>query len=59
MTGPSAVGSEKGMPSSMRSAPFAAMARTAAAVVSRSGSPQVMKGMNALPWSKALAMIYS
>ena len=30
ITGPSAVGSEKGMPSSTRSAPAAAMARTAA-----------------------------
>lgn len=39
----------------MRSAPFCAAARTAAAVVSRSGSPQVRKAMNALPWSNALA----
>ena len=57
MTGPSAVGSEKGMPSSIRSAPLAAAARTAAAVVSRSGSPQVKKAINALPWSKAVLML--
>src|SRR5699024_10327068 len=53
ITGPSAVGSEKGMPSSIRSAPLAAIARTVAAVVSRSGSPQVRKGMKAFPWAKA------
>ena len=53
ITGPSAVGSEKGIPSSIRSAPFSAAARTIFAVVSRSGSPQVMNGMNALPFLKA------
>ncbi len=48
MTGPSAMGSENGIPSSIRSAPAAAMARTSFSVVSMSGSPQVTKGMNAL-----------
>ena len=49
MTGPSAVGSEKGIPSSMRSAPFLTASLMIFPVVSRSGSPQVMNGMNALP----------
>ena len=57
ITGPSAVGSEKGMPSSIRSAPPFTAARTQAAVVARSGSPQVMKATNALPWSKALLIL--
>ena len=49
ITGPSAVGSEKGMPNSIRSAPPFTAARTQAAVVSKFGSPQVMKATNALP----------
>ena len=40
-----AVGSEKGMFSSMREAPFLTASRTAAAVVSKSGSPQMKKGI--------------
>ena len=56
MTGPSAMGSEKGMPSSMRSAPACAMASTSCSVVSKSGSPQVTKGTNALPPSNAPRM---
>ena len=57
MTEPSAVGSENGMPSSMRSAPFSAAARTALAVVSRSGSPQVIKAIKAFPFSNAFLML--
>ena len=47
ITGPSAVGSEKGMPSSIRSAPASTMATTASSVTSSVGSPQVMNGMKA------------
>ena len=57
ITGPSAVGSEKGIPSSIRSAPFAAISITAFFVVSRSGSPQVIKAMNAFPFSNAFLML--
>ena len=57
ITGPSAVGSEKGIPSSIRSAPALTASLTTSLVVSRSGSPQVMKGMNALPFSNALAVL--
>ena len=53
ITGPSAVGSEKGIPSSMISAPATAIALTIASVVSRSGSPQVTKGIKALPFANA------
>ena len=49
ITGPSAVGSENGIPSSIRSAPASAIAHTSFSVVSRSGSPQVKNGINALP----------
>ncbi len=49
ITGPSAVGSEKGMPSSIRSAPFLTISFTAFLVVSRSGSPQVMNAMKTFP----------
>ena len=38
-------------------APFAAMARTAAAVISRSGSPQVINGINAFPRANACAIL--
>src|ERR671914_679319 len=47
MVGPSAVGSEKGMPSSMQSAPPASRVRMILSVVWRSGSPAVIKGMSA------------
>ena len=57
MTGPSAVGSEKGMPSSISDAPALTISTTHFAVVSRSGSPHVIKGMNALPFSNALAIL--
>ncbi len=48
ITGPSAMGSEKGTPSSMRSAPAATMACIKGTVVARSGSPAVTKGMRAV-----------
>ena len=57
MTGPSAVGSEKGMPSSMRSAPASAIAQASSSVTARLGSPQVMNGIKALPFSKARLML--
>ena len=57
MTGPSAVGSEKGIPSSIKSAPAAAIAFTTFAVVSKSGSPQVINGIKALPFSKAFEIL--
>lgn len=47
ITGPSAIGSENGMPSSTRSAPSSAMATTSSSVVPRSGSPTVTNGMKA------------
>ena len=46
ITGPSAVGSENGIPSSIRSAPFATASLTIFAVVSKFGSPQVINGIN-------------
>ena len=46
MTGPSAMGSLKGIPSSTNVAPASSMARISFFVVSRSGSPAVMKGAN-------------
>ena len=55
--GPSAVGSENGIPSSIRSAPFFTAALTTAAVVSKSGSPQVINGINAFPFSKAFLIL--
>ena len=57
ITGPSAVGSENGIPSSIRSAPFSTAARTTFAVVSRSGSPQVTNAINAFPFSNALFIL--
>ena len=57
ITGPSAVGSEKGIPSSIRSAPARTASFTIFAVVSRSGSPHVMRGMKAFPFSNALAVL--
>ena len=48
ITGPSAVGSEKGIPSSIISAPASAMANTSCLVTSSEGSPQVINGINAL-----------
>ena len=53
ITGPSAVGSENGMPSSIRSAPALAAALTSFFVVSRFGSPQVIKGIKAFPPANA------
>jgi len=47
MVGPSAMGSEKGTPSSMMSAPPAAMACMRSPVRRRSGSPAVKKGTKA------------
>src|SRR5919108_3864696 len=47
MVGPSAVGSEKGIPSSIQSAPPRSRARRILSVVSRSGSPAVINGMSA------------
>src|SRR6266436_671698 len=46
MAGPSAMGSENGMPSSMMSAPMCGSFSKIANEVSASGSPAVMKGMN-------------
>ena len=51
ITGPSAVGSENGIPSSIRSAPASYIAYTSCSVTSRDGSPQVMNGINAFPFS--------
>src|ERR1051325_2635676 len=45
MTGPSAIGSLKGTPSSIRLAPLPANSKTNAAVSSRLGSPIVRKGI--------------
>ncbi len=44
ITGPSAMGSENGRPSSMMSAPASAMERTSSCVSAPSGSPQVKTG---------------
>src|SRR5699024_55613 len=57
ITGPSAVGSEKGIPSSIRSAPASSMAYTSFSVTSKDGSPQVMKGMNAFSLLNASAIL--
>src|SRR3990172_5395718 len=46
---PSASGSEKGTPSSRRSAPASPKAHASSRVVDKSGSPAVMKGIKALP----------
>src|SRR4051812_37264215 len=48
MTGPSAMGSLKGIPSSMTVEPTCASSTINSFVVSRSGSPAVMKGMKPL-----------
>src|SRR3989304_10067764 len=45
--GPSAIGSEKGMPSSIISAPLFSNSNIKAFVVCGSGSPAVMKGIKA------------
>ena len=59
MTGPSAVGSENGIPSSMRFAPASSIAYTSCSVTSKDGSPQVINGINAFlfPPSKALLIL--
>src|SRR5947207_698184 len=52
MTGPSAIGSEKGMPNSHMPIPAGSarsMASRISPVLARSGSPAVMKGIRALP----------
>src|ERR1044072_3252152 len=46
MTGPSAIGSLNGTPSSINVAPDCARLTRSFSVVARSGSPAVMKGMN-------------
>src|SRR5690606_37947849 len=48
ITGPSAIGSENGTPSSMQSAPAATSACITGTVASSEGSPAVMKGIRAL-----------
>ena len=48
MLGPSAIGSEKGMPSSIISAPADSSRNISDLVVSRVGSPAVIKGIKAL-----------
>src|SRR5271163_3180298 len=47
LAGPSAIGSENGTPSSIRSAPRASSSSTSRRVVSRSGSPATMNGISA------------
>src|SRR5215831_6794054 len=47
MTGPSAMGSENGTPSSIKSAPALSSAKTSSRVISMPGSPAVMYGMKA------------
>src|SRR5438270_4307808 len=47
MTGPSAIGSENGNPSSMTSAPASVIAASNSTVRSASGCPAVMYGMSA------------
>src|SRR6185312_726974 len=56
MTGPSAIGSLKGTPSSMIEAPEWANSTISFPVVTRFGSPAVMKGMNPFfpDWRRAL-----
>jgi hypothetical protein len=53
MTGPSAIGSENGTPSSMTSAPAVASACIKGTVAPAAGSPAVTKGMSALRRSRA------
>jgi hypothetical protein len=48
ITGPSAMGSEKGTPSSITSAPASAIASMMSVVASANGSPEVMYGISAL-----------
>ena len=56
IVGPSAVGSEKGTPSSITSAPASTIASTRASVVSRSGSPAVRKGTSAFsPFARSFS----
>ena len=58
ITGPSAVGSENGIPSSIKSAPFFTASQTAAYVVSKSGSPHVKKAINAFPFLNAFLIFF-
>src|SRR5258708_1953687 len=48
MVGPSAMGSEKGRPTSMKEAPAFSSSGRIAVVVFRSGKPAEMKGMKAI-----------
>jgi hypothetical protein len=48
MTGPSAIGLENGMPTSMMLAPARSSAGRIFSVVSKSGNPTGMNGMNAI-----------
>ena len=49
MTGPSAIGSENGIPNSIMSAPLLARVNTKASELSSPPSPAMMYGMKALP----------
>ena len=51
MTGPSAMGSENGTPSSITSAPAATSACMTGTVASSEGSPAVTNGISALRWA--------
>src|SRR5574344_1640878 len=57
ITGPSAVGSENGMPSSISDAPADCIATTHSSVVAISGYPHVINGINAFPDVKADLML--
>src|SRR5450755_2118891 len=60
MTGPSAMGSENGTPSSIRSAPAAVNARISGTVCASEGSPTVMYGISAArPAARSLAKVAS
>ena len=58
ITTPSAVGSEKGIPISIKSAPFFTISSIAAFVVATSGSPQVIKGINAFLFFNASYILF-
>ena len=58
ITIPSATGSEKGMPISIRSAPASAMAGTNSSVTLRSGSPAVINGINAFLFSNTFCILF-
>src|SRR5260370_4846618 len=63
MTGPSAIGSLKGKPTSIRSTPVASSSRNSWPVAAISGSPAARKGMNAFffaarSWRKRSSMAF-